>query len=82
MCKSSVSSLDRISFQLCHVPAMEILSGVPAMEEVDDDVDLSFVILSDAFFESKLLSTVFGACFFSALVGGCCEERILTTFLQ
>ena len=39
---------------------MEILSDVPAME----DVDLSLVTLSDAFFESKLLSTVFGTWFF------------------
>ena len=52
------SSLD--SFQLCHVLAME----------VEVDVDLSLVILSDAFFESKLLSTVFGAWLF-------CSARLL-----
>ncbi len=45
---------------------MEILSDVPAME----DVDLSLVIISDAFFESKLLSTVFEAWFF-------CSTRML-----
>ena len=45
---------------------MEILSDVPAME----DVDLSLVIISDAFFESKLLSTVFEAWFF-------CVSRVL-----
>ena len=45
---------------------MEILSDVPAME----DVDLSLVIIYDAFFESKLLSTVFEAWFF-------CSTRML-----
>ena len=45
---------------------MEILCDVPAME----DVDLSLVIISDAFFESKLLSTVFEAWFF-------CSTRML-----
>ena len=39
---------------LCHVPAMEV-------PEAEEDIDLSLVILSDAFFESKLLSTVFEA---------------------
>ena len=39
--------------------------------EVEEDVDLSLVILSDAFFESKLLSTVFEAWFF------CASHRLL-----
>ena len=33
-------------------------------------------------YESKLLSTVFQACFFSVVLGCCCEQGILTTCLQ
>ena len=59
------SSLD--SFQLCHVLAME----------VEEDVDLSLVIISDAFFESKLLSAVFGAWFLGRSL-----EQLTLHFLQ
>ena len=45
--------------------------------EVEVDVDLSLVILSDAFFESKLLSTVFGAWF-----SGRSLEQLTLHFLQ
>ncbi len=48
-------------------PAME----VPEAEEDEEDVDLSLMILSEAFFESKLLSTVFEAWFF------CVSHRLL-----
>ena len=41
------------------------------MEVPEEDVDLSLVIISDAFFESKLLSTVFEAWLF------CVSHRLL-----
>ena len=41
------------------------------MEVPEEDVDLSLVIISDAFFEAKLLSTVFEAWLF------CVSHRLL-----
>ncbi len=63
-----------------------LLSDVAAM----DDVDLSIIIISiiiiiiisDAWNEPKLLSTVFQACFCSVVPGCCCEQGIFTTLLQ
>ena len=56
---------------LKYLPPNEIYSPAMEVPEAEEDVDLSLVILSDAFFESKLLSTVFEAWFF------CVSHRLL-----
>ncbi len=58
-------------FPLKYLPPNEIYSPAMEVPEAEEDVDLSLVILSDAFFESKLLSTVLEAWFF------CVSHRLL-----
>ncbi len=69
--KAQARFAELFALLLKYLPPNEIYSPAMEVPEAEEDVDLSLMIISEAFFESKLLSTVFEAWLF------CVSHRLL-----